>query len=210
VKELSLSASVLGASCLRRLWFFANGVKGEEVDEGLKRIFEIGRALEPVAIEWERRRGREVFYNEKGHEDRTDFILRVGRGVIVGRFDAVFDKEILIDIKTCSSSKFAMLLEGDIPRQWLVQVNVYFFGLKMGCCRDDIKELVDSVRKVGIYGVHKESGRTVEVVKDPDLKIFEEVLRKAGMVFKVDDPCALGVDDKECCRCEYKGFCEEF
>jgi hypothetical protein len=205
----SLSGSVLGSNCLRRLWYIANGVKGSEVDEATRRVFDIGRALEPLAIEWERRRGREVFYNAKGHEDEPDFILKVGGGVIVGRFDAVFDREILIDIKTCNSSKFVKLLEGDIPLQWLVQVNVYFFGLKLGCCRGDIKELVESIRKVGVYGVHKESGRTVEVVRDPDVAIFEEVLRKASVVFSVDDVNGLPFDTSECVWCEFSERCRE-
>jgi hypothetical protein len=203
VDELVLSASVLGSNCLRRLWYIAHGVRGREPDEVTQRVFDIGRVLEPLAIEWERRKGREVFYNAKLHQDDPDFVLRVGGGVIVGRFDAIFDREILVDIKTCSSSNFARLLEGDIPRPWLVQVNVYFFGLKLGCVRDDIRELVESVRKVGIYGVHKESGRTVEVVREPDLKVFEEVVRKAVEVFGVEDVEALGVDVSECGRCEF-------
>jgi hypothetical protein len=192
---------------LRRLWYIAHEVQGKEIDEGLKRIFEIGVALEPLVIEWERRKGREVFYNAKSHQDETDFVLRVGRGVIVGRFDAIFDKEILIDIKTCGLRKFSELLEGNIPRQWLVQVNVYFFGLKIGCCRDDIKDLVGSIRKVGIYGVHKESGRTVEVVRDPDVGIFEEVLLKASIVFDEDNVESLSVDTKECFQCEFSVLC---
>ena len=209
MKELSLSASILGTNCLRKLWLIANGIEGPEPDEATRRIFDIGRALEPVAIEWERRRGREVFYNSKSHEDEPDFVLKVGRGVIVGRFDAVFDREILVDIKTCSLNSFAKLLEGGVPWEWLVQVNVYFFGLKLGCCRDDIKELVEGIRKVGIYGVHKESGRTVEVVKDPDLGIFESVLRKASIVFSIEDPFVLSIDPEECNRCKFKGVCKD-
>jgi hypothetical protein len=205
VKELSLSASVLGSNCLRRLWYIAHGEKGKEVEEGLRRIFEIGVALEPLAIEWERRKGREVFYNAKSHQDDPDFILEVGKGGVVGRFDAIFDKEILIDIKTCNSRKFAELLEDNIPRGWLVQVNVYFWGLKLGCVREDIKELVESIRKVGIYGVHKGSGRTVEVVRDPNLEIFEEALKKAVEVFGSGDVRELKVDVSECSRCEFFG-----
>jgi len=209
MKELSLSASILGTNCLRKLWLIANGIEGPEPDEATRRIFDIGRALEPVAIEWERRKGREVFYNSKSHEDEPDFILKVGRGTIVGRFDAVFDREILVDIKTCSLNKFAKLLEGGVPWEWLVQVNVYFFGLKLGCCRDDIKELVEGIKKVGIYGVHKESGKTVEVVKDPDLGIFEGVLKKASIVFSTEDPFVLSIDPEECNRCKFKGICKE-
>jgi hypothetical protein len=209
VDELELSASVLGSNCLRRLWYIANGMRGREPDEFTQRVFDIGRVLEPLAIEWERRKGREVFYNAKSHQDETDFILRVDNGVIVGRFDAIFDREILVDIKTCSSSNFAKLLEGNIPRQWLVQVNVYFFGLKLGCVRDDIMELVRSVRKVGIYGVHKESGRTVEVVRDPDLRIFEEVLRKASIVFGADSEESLLIDVRECFQCEFSMYCRK-
>jgi hypothetical protein len=184
-------------------------VEGSEVDEATRRVFDIGRALEPLAVEWERRRGREVFYNAKGHEDEPDFVLRVGRGVIVGRFDAIFDREILVDIKTCNSSNFARLLEGEIPWRWLVQVNVYFFGLKLGCVRDDIRELVEGVRRVGIYGVHKESGRTVEVVRYPDVRIFEEVLRKASVVFNAGDVEGLSVDVGECFYCEFNVRCRE-
>jgi len=205
VGELILSASVLGAKCLRKLWYIANGVEGMSLDEGTKRIFDIGKALEPLAVEWERSKGREVFYNMKDHTDEPDFVLRIGEGSIVGRFDAIFDREILVDIKTCSSYSFAKLLEGEIPEEWLVQVNVYFFGLKIASCRDDIKELVDSIRKVGIYGVHKESGRTVEVVRDPALGVFEEVLRKANKVFSASDESELDVDVSECRWCAFRG-----
>jgi len=209
VRELSLSASVLGVNCLRRLWFIAHGVEGVELDEATKRIFDIGRALEPVVIEWERRKGREVFYNAKGHEDEPDFVLKVGKGVVVGRFDAIFDREILVDIKTCNLRKFIELSEGNIFKSWLVQVNVYFFGLKLACVRDDIRELVESIRKVGILGVHKESGRTVEVVKDPDVRLFEGVIRKANEVFNVESVEGLLVDVSECSWCEFRVRCEE-
>jgi CRISPR/Cas system-associated exonuclease Cas4 (RecB family) len=210
MKELSLSASILGTNCLRKLWFIANGIEGPEPDEATRRIFDIGRALEPVAIEWEKRKGREVFYNAKSHEDEPDFILKVGKGTIVGRFDAIFDREILVDVKTCSSNKFAKILEdGEVPREWIVQVNVYFFGLKLGCCREDIRELIDSIKKVGIYAVHKESGKTAEIVRDPDLAIFEGVLKKASMVFSMEDPFVLSIDPDECNRCKFKGICKE-
>lgn len=209
MKRLSLSASVLGSNCLRRLWFIAHGVEGAELDEATRRIFDIGRALEPVAVEWERRRGREVFYNAKSHQDDPDFVLELGSGVIVGRFDAIFDREILIDIKTCNLKKFIELSEGNIPGSWLVQVNVYFFGLKLACVRDDIRELVAGLRKVGILGVHKESGRTVEVVRDPDVRLFESVMMKAVEVFSVSSVEGLSIDVNECSWCEFKVRCEE-
>ena len=209
MKVLSLSASILGSNCLRKLWLIANGVEGPEPDEATRRIFDIGKALEPVAIEWERRKGREVFYNAKSHEDEPDFILEVGRGVIMGRFDAIFDREILVDIKTCNLNKFAALLDGDVPYQWVVQVNVYFFGLKLGCRRDDIRELVNSIRKVGVYGIHKDSGKTVEVVRDPDANIFEDTLRKASIVFRADDPRNLEIDANECNKCKFRGICKQ-
>jgi len=209
VRRLSLSASVLGVNCLRRLWFIANGVEGAELDEATRRIFDIGRALEPVVVEWERRKGREVFYNAKGHEDEPDFVLKVGRGVVVGRFDAIFDREVLVDIKTCNLRRFIELSEGNIYEGWLVQVNVYFFGLKLACVRDDIRELVESIRKVGILGVHKESGRTVEVIRDPDVRLFEGVMRKAAEVFSAESVEGLSIDVNECNWCEFKVRCKE-
>jgi len=206
MKELSLSASVLGVNCLRRLWYIAHGFEGKEFDEWTRRIFDIGIALEPVAIEWELRKGREVYYNAKSHEDDPDFVLKVGNGIVVGRFDAIFDKEILVDVKTCNLNRFAELLEGNISKSWLVQVNVYFFGLKLACVRDDIKELVESIKKVGILGVHKESGKTVEVVKDPDLGVFEEAVKKAAQVFDTKDVKRLGINPNECSKCQFAGL----
>lgn len=208
---ISLSGSMLGYKCLRRLWYISRGYKGKDVDEETQRIFDIGRALEPLAIKWEVRKGREVYYNNRAHEDPADFILEVGNGVIVGRFDAIFDRKILIDIKTCNLNKFTKLLEGEVLPEWVIQVNVYFFGLKMGLCRDDIEDLVDSISKVGIYGVHKESGRTVEVVRDPDLGIFESVVGKAAKVFDAGSPDGLEIDDRECRYCQFfKVLCNQF
>jgi hypothetical protein len=45
----------------------------------------------------------------------------------------------------------------------------------------------------------------VEVVRDPDLGIFEDVLRKASKVFSVDDVSELEVDVSECRWCEFRG-----
>jgi len=206
MKELSLSASVLGVNCLRRLWYIAHGYEGKGFDEWTRRIFDIGIALEPVAIEWEIRKGREVYYNAKSHEDDPDFVLRLGNGVVVGRFDAIFDREILVDVKTCNLNRFAELLEGCISKSWLVQVNVYFFGLKLACVRDDIKDLVGSVRKVGILGVYKETGKTVEVVRDPDLAVFEEAVKKAVEVFGAKDVKSLRMNPNECSKCQFAGL----
>jgi hypothetical protein len=204
MSNLVLSASVLGTKCLRRLWFIANGAEGLEVDEKVKRVFDIGRALEPLAIEWEKSKGRDVFYNAKTHYDPPDFVIDLGDGTIVGRFDAIFDKQVLVDIKTCSTPLFIKLLEGHIPHMWLVQVNVYFFGLKIAGCRDDIKDLIDGLSKVGVYAIHKENGRTIEVLRDPDLEIFTDVLRKAKRVFIARTPYELEADRSECTRCEFR------
>jgi hypothetical protein len=160
--------------------------------------------LEPVVIEWARRRGREVYYNSKSHSDPADFELKIGNGVIVGRFDAIFDDRVLIDVKTCNANSFANLLEKKVPQSWLVQLNVYFFGLKLGSKRDDIKEVIQSLEKIGIFAVHKDSGRDLELVFDPSIDVFKGALEKAVKVFSADAFEELEVDRQECKWCEFR------
>jgi len=200
-----IRASRLGCRCEKRLWFYANGVE-MPVSEEVQRIFDIGKALEPMVVKWLRESGREVYYNEEGREGEEDFVLEVCGGEIVGRFDVIVDREVLMDIKTCGDFLFESLLMGEVPYEYKVQVNTYFFGLKLAG-RDDIKELIDRIKKVGIIGVHKASGKLAEVVFDPDVSLFSEALGRACRVFTVQDPQSLQEHKDECARCEFKNLC---
>ena len=205
--KLVLSASQLGEKCLRKLWYLSRGWV-EEVGEELQRVFDIGKALEPVVVEWMRRDGFEVYYNEKGHADAPDFSIRVGKGEVQGRFDAVLLNEgVLVDIKTCGDVLFSRILEGDIPERYLVQVNVYFFGVKLfgDSVRGDIREVI---RKVGIVGVHKATGKMEVVVMEPDLEVFTRAIEKAKRVFDAENPFVLeSAGEIECQGCGFGKVC---
>ena len=206
-EKLVLSASQLGERCLRKLWFWSRGYRGE-VKEELQRVFDIGKALEPVVVEWLRRMGREVYYNGKSHEDEPDFKIPVGSvGEVWGRFDAVLmDEGVLVDIKTCGDRLFAKFLERDLPEQYLVQVNVYFFGVKLFGERVK-REVREVIKRVGLVGVHKATGRMEIVVMKPDLDMFLRAVLKAKEVFEMKSPFEVVVNREECGGCEFVRGC---
>lgn len=205
--KLVLSASQLGEECLRKLWFLSRGYE-VEVSEELQRVFDIGRALEPVVVKWLRRMGYEVFYNAKDHSDEPDFRIPVGDlGEIWGRFDAVLMNEgVLIDIKTCGDQLFVRFLERDVPMQYIVQVNVYFFGVKLfGEVVDD--EVRRVIKEVGLVGVHKSTGRMEMVVMKPSLDVFGNALVKARRVFKMKSPFEVEESKQHCLSCAFRSVC---
>lgn len=203
-----LSGSQLGSRCLKKLWYLANEVKGEPISEELRRVFDIGLMMEELVVKWQREKGRDVYHNAKVHTDEPDFELLLSGGKIVGRFDAIFDRHILVDIKSCGDWAFGNLQDGKIPYEWVVQINVYFFGLKLGSKREDIRDLVQALDKVGIVGVHKVSGKMVEIVRDPLVDIFESALRRAEKVFSASSVDELPGYEDECSWCEYYSICK--
>lgn len=209
-QKLVLSASQLGVKCLRKLWLISRGIESE-VPEETKRIFEIGKALEPLVVEWLRREGKQVYYNEKDHRDKPDFRIPVGRGEVQGRFDAVIlDEGLLVDIKTCGDRLFAELMDGKVPEQYVVQLNVYFFGVKgWGDVVDE--KIRNVIRRMGVIGVHKSSGKMVLVELSPSAEVFGEAIEKAKRIFDAESFIGLEYfkDPFGCGGCYLKRICYE-
>lgn len=213
---MELSGSQLGMECLRALWYEANGADKVEISESTRRIFDMGNALEAVAVKWMKREGKDVFYNQKAHGDPPDFALELGEkrvGRIVGRFDAIVNKNTLIDIKACGDRLFLDIVDRaekgiEPPHDYWVQLNVYFFGLKMGCLRDDIASLVSGLEKVGLYAIHRGTGESIELIRKPDVEVFQHVVEKALKVFSAESVEELEMDKSKCNWCRFREVCK--
>lgn len=102
-------ASGIGHPCPRKLWYEA--VKGLEEPHNLQTLFtfDIGTAIESVAIKYLRHEGWEVLYNEGSQEAEIETIIHVAPGIeIRGHHDMVLRRGegspwIMGDVKTMKS-----------------------------------------------------------------------------------------------------------
>lgn len=72
-------------------------------------------------------------------------------------------------------------------------------------------ELFDEVRrvikKVGLVGVHKSTGRMEMVVMEPSLDVFGNALVKARRVFNMENPFEVSVERRLCNGCGFEKLC---
>ena len=69
------------------------------------------------------------------------------------------------------------------------------------------REVREVIKRVGLVGVHKATGRMEIVVMKPDLDMFLRAVLKAKEVFEMKSPFEVGVNREECGDCEFVREC---
>jgi len=217
--ENELRASKIGFPCIRNIWFGYIGIQ-EKFDKRVLRIFDLGNAIERLAVQWLREDGWNVDWNEGSQEAEQVSIIHIPDtdAIIAGHHDCIINKDgefdgkpILVDIKSMNSRAYQHWLKGGTAEnklQYYVQANLYAHAL--------------GLEYAGIVGVNKDtSDYTIEVFPRDD-KVVEATIEKAKMIVttKVIPPAQaypiehLGVTSevpKWCCGyCYFKklGLCE--
>ncbi|MBR1487130.1 MAG: hypothetical protein IJ597_07755, partial [Synergistaceae bacterium] len=72
----TLRASKAGYPCDRNLWYAVNNFKGI-ITEKTQRIFDTGTCLEPLVVEWLRKDGWTVNYNQGSQNADLEFKIPV-------------------------------------------------------------------------------------------------------------------------------------
>ncbi len=218
--QRKLHASQLGTNCMRRLFFRSIGMKEKVSDKAIRRM-DVGNAIEPVAVEWLKRDGYEVWYGDS--ERGRDFELHVGDGVITGRIDILLVqglRGVVYDIKTVDLQNAYKLRKETVEelmqshKDYIIQINLYVYAL----LREDINKLtagrVEDIcdRECGLVVVSRE-------MCDYGLREFEynesvirEALEKAKKVFSVknvEDFIELPIDERECKWCGFTDICNK-
>ena len=132
-----LRASRIGSLCDRALFYSVNGA-AEIISEKSQRIFEVGRTLEPLIINWLRFDGwnvrRNLFINSN---EGMSLSISVEGGTIEAHPDCVISREdsglILADIKTMNDRSFRSLKREGTAKshpQYADQLSIYAHALR--------------------------------------------------------------------------------
>lgn len=209
----TIRASKLGFPCVRNVWLSTRGLE-EQFDKRTLRIFDVGNAIERLAVKWLQEDGWNVDWNEGSQEAEWEINI-YGDGVVIsGHPDAIIwrdgEDKILADVKSMNSRAYKHWTdEGtkDGKLQYYVQVNLYAHVAELSKC--------------AIVGVNKDtSDYTVEIFPY-DEQVVRRAIEKAEFIAnseKMPDPVgwafpSIGVTSEVpewCCRyCSYKkmGVC---
>jgi len=216
--ERVLGASVIGEKCKRKLVLLSFGIE-VPVSERLQRVFDVGKSLEGVVVEWLKRDGWQVWYG--GSERDVDFRVRVGDGYVVGKVDLlrIFQGGIgrVYDVKVVSLENYERFLqgEGELLEKYVVQGNLYVWGLS----QVDISKLTDGVcreldrERWGLVVVSRERCSYEVLEFGYDEGVVEESLRKVEEVFcvrRIEDFVKVDSRGEEKCRwCNVRDICWE-
>lgn len=201
-----LSASKAGFPCSRYLWFAVNGNSGN-VSPKSQRIFDVGSALEPVAVHWLRLDGWNVEYNPGSQNADISVSVPVNGGILTGHPDCIISKgdiqNALVDIKTMNDRAFRLWRqEGTLKSkmQYVIQLHIYALGLRRSG-RD--------IQKLGIVGVNKNNSEMFIDFFDFDQSIANNIIERAQNIFSLTQPPEdiCPAEAWACAYCEYSGFC---
>lgn len=206
--EKILSASKAGFPCMRNVWYTVNGygVEGKS-DKRSQRIFDVGTALEPVAVDWLRQDGWTVEYNPGSQEAELKVIIPVKYGMLTGHPDCIISRgeiqNALVDIKTMNERSFTQWKrEGTLKSkpQYATQLHIYAMGLKAAG---------REISRLGIVGVNKNNSEMHIDFFDFDQFRAEGIKEYAEMIFRSQKEPELGcpAESWACNYCEFSENC---
>lgn len=187
-------ASSIGHPCTLRAWYQVNGGEAT-VSARLRRLFDLGHAIEPYAVKWLEELGWTVMYNP-GSQQAADVIrIAVNGGIIEGHYDLIgYHPEhgwVVIDVKTMGTYAYrAWREEGTVKAfpQYLCQVMLYTDGL----CRNGIFPIDPGTdprtMKMVIAGVNRDTGEIELEFLTWDESLYTEALLRAEVACTSDDP----------------------
>lgn len=141
-----LRASRIGYPCEHNIWYYVNGAE-EITSEKSSRIFEVGRVLEPIIVQWLRNDGwnvkRNLFIDSN---EGMSLSISVNCGTIEAHPDCVISREdnelILADIKTMNDRSFRSLKREGTAKshpQYADQLTIYAQALRE--CGHNLEQL---------------------------------------------------------------------
>jgi len=120
-----LGLSQAGDECDRRLWLYQ---QERTITKREARIFETGKILEEMILKELkevfviRNRQKEIVIDEKikGHVDAVGYLRNDPK-----------KNNYLLEIKTMNNRRFTDLTKGLVPKEYVAQMNVYMYALKL-------------------------------------------------------------------------------
>lgn len=189
-RDFSLSASVIGDECQRRLWYRLNGAPPEEFSGRMKRLFDRGEreedrfieALEGIGVTVTDRQ-REVLYN----------------GTRIGSIDGIANGSHLLEFKTANEKSFKKILKDGIPQRHKAQMSVYMHFLH-------------GVDDAWYFVINKNDDEIKGFRYEYDLEYAKALLQKVDRIKALNTP-PQRIDDRPeyyvCKMCHLRNMCHE-
>ena len=216
MKRYTIRASSIGHPCIRKVWL-STFKEPEEFTPQTLLTFDIGTALEEVAIKYIQMDGWETDYNPGSQEAEDKVSIEILKTpeyevYLEGHPDAVIwrpqkpEEKIMVDIKTMNDFAFKdWKKHGTLKKypQYAEQVHIYGYG--------------KGIFKLGIAALNKNKAEFPIPIDtftfDPE--IWENIMRKCNQLAEYAElPFPPAIDDEIpswCCGyCGYKrmGLCE--
>jgi len=194
MKVKIVRASSLGHPCVLRTWYQVNGGEGT-FPSRLKHLFDLGHAIEPVAVKWLEELGWTVIYNP-GSQQAADVIRTIiPGGEIEGHHDLIaYHPEhgwVVIDIKTMGSHVYAIWKTDGTAKampQYVGQLMIYTDGL----CRAGTFPIDPGTdprtMKMAIAGVNRDTGEMELDFVAWDDGLYREMLIRAEVACTSEEP----------------------
>lgn len=129
-REFTLSASVLGDQCQRRLWYKLHGAPPEPFDGRMRRLFDRGHREEERFVMALRGIGCDVWGEQQRLYDCGEYIGSID-GMVLGLPEAPKTTHLL-EMKTANDKNFkAIVKDGHPPFKHIVQMQVYMHLLQV-------------------------------------------------------------------------------
>lgn len=204
-----LRASRIGHSCDRHLWYSMMKVQ-EETSDRTQLIFEIGKTLEPVIIQYLRNQGYRVKRNPlDGSREGLSMKIELEGNAIVAHPDCVLSSDessesILVDIKTMNDHSFRALKREGTKKsspQYYAQLQIY---------AEALRRMNVEISKLGIAALNKNTAEVFIDTFDFDAESVGAILKRAEYIFNCKEAPSTGEHFEEwtCSYCGYSHLCE--
>lgn len=209
---MHIGISSIGYPCERRIWYETRGYEPDFSRDTL-RIFDIGNALEPVAVGWLRDEGYEIVaYNEGSRNAAFSVEIPAGEGIIRGHPDILLSRSdiglCLGDIKTMNDQAFRKWAKGGTMAQYPqyhAQVSMYAYAAKM--CDPDSPWAAATA--VAIIGINKNTSEMrIEALPYREA-LPVSLCEKAARIFASAEPIVpADIPRWACGYCPFKEICD--
>lgn len=197
-----IGASVIGSSCLRKIWYQWNGFKGSNIEPKFRRTFMMGKAIEIILL---------------GLIDETDVVIECPREdnnflsfadkdlpYFQGNLDSLIvttDEKIILEIKSAKQSSYAKLLKHGVyhwDKGYYSQIQAY-----MG---------MSGIGKTIVLAWNKDNSELYDEFINYDQDFYDKLKSKAKLVYQAKDPLPRVSSDPcwfECKMCKFNEECHK-
>jgi Domain of unknown function DUF83 len=190
-----IGASSIGSDCLRKIWYQYKGMKSEGIASKTRRIWDVGKKLEELLIDWLIKSGVKVVTYDVTYSSEKVPIFQ-------GHIDALVElnnKNYILEIKTAKNASFNIFVKKGVKSwnpQYYAQVQSY-----MG---------MSGIFSTYILVLNKDNSDISDELVTFDSDFYDSLEKKAlGISKSVSEPPKINGSPLwyQCKMCSYNKIC---